>query len=143
MEMEYKIGDIIQGSVTGIQSYGVFISLDKNTQGLIHISECRHGYVINLDEFIQIDDEVEAKIIDIDEYTGKISLSLRAMEKLAIPGYPAKRKKRKRRYLPQIGFETLKEMMPTWIEEAKEDEKVRKSMGNNPVYTTSGERGHS
>ena len=124
MKMEYKIGDIIEGNVTGIQSYGVFISLDKNTQGLIHISECRHGYVTNLDEFIQIDDKVEAKIIDIDEYT-------------------AKRKKRKRRYLPQIGFETLKEMMPTWIEEAKEDEKVRKSTGNNPVYTTSDERGHS
>ena len=143
MKMEYKIGDIIEGNVTGIQSYGVFISLDKSKQGLIHISECRHGYVTNLDEFIQIDDKVEAKIIDIDEYTGKISLSLRAMEKLATPCYPAKRKKRKRRYLPQIGFETLKEMMPTWIEEAKEDEKVRKSTGNNPVYTTSDERGHS
>jgi general stress protein 13 len=62
----------------------------------------QHGYVTNLEEFIQIDDEVEAKIIDIDEYTGKISLSLRAMEKLATPSYPAKRKKRKRRYLPQI-----------------------------------------
>ena len=143
MKMEYKIGDIIEGNVTGIQSYGVFISLDKNTQGLIHISECRHGDVTNLDEFIQIDDEVEAKIIDIDEYTGKIRLSLRAMEKLATQRYAEKRKKRKRRYLPQFGFESLKEMMPTWIEEAKEDEKVRKSTGNIPVYTTSGERGHS
>jgi general stress protein 13 len=36
MKMEYKIEDIIEGNVTGIQSYGVFISLDKNTQGLIH-----------------------------------------------------------------------------------------------------------
>ncbi|WP_087034291.1 CvfD/Ygs/GSP13 family RNA-binding post-transcriptional regulator [Trichococcus palustris] len=127
--MKYKIGDIIEGKVTGIQAYGVFISLDKNTQGLIHISECRHGYVTDLDGFIQIDDEVEAKIIDIDEYTGKISLSLRAMEKLPIPPYPAKRKRRKRRYVPQIGFDTLKQKIPAWIEEAKEDEKVRKSIG--------------
>ncbi len=127
--MKYKIGDIIEGKVTGIQAYGVFISLDKNTQGLIHISECRHGYVTDLEGFIQIDDEVEAKIIDIDEYTGKISLSLRAMEKLPIPPYPAKRKRRKRRYVPQIGFDTLKQKIPTWIEEAKEDEKVRKSIG--------------
>lgn len=129
MKMKYKIGDIIEGKVTGIQAYGVFISLDKNTQGLIHISECRHGYVTDLEGFIQIDDEVEAKIIDIDEYTGKISLSLRAMEKLPIPPYPAKRKRRKRRYVPQIGFDTLKQKIPTWIEEAKEDEKVRKSIG--------------
>lgn len=127
--MKYKIGDIIEGKVTGIQAYGVFISLDKNTQGLIHISECRHGYVTDLEGFIQIDDEVEAKIIDIDEYTGKVSLSLRAMEKLPIPPYPAKRKRRKRRYVPQIGFDTLKQKIPTWIEEAKEDEKVRKSIG--------------
>lgn len=127
--MKYKIGDIIEGKVTGIQAYGVFISLDKNTQGLIHISECRHGYVTDLEGFIQIDDEVEAKIIDIDEYTGKISLSLRAMEKLPIPPYPAKRKRRKRRYVPQIGFDTLKQKIPAWIEEAKEDEKVRKSIG--------------
>jgi general stress protein 13 len=129
LKMKYKIGDIIEGKVTGIQAYGVFISLDKNTQGLIHISECRHGYVTDLDGFIQIDDEVEAKIIDIDEYTGKISLSLRAMEKLPIPPYPAKRKRRKRRYVPQIGFDTLKQKIPAWIEEAKEDEKVRKSIG--------------
>lgn len=127
--MKYKIGDIIEGKVTGIQAYGVFISLDKNTQGLIHISECRHGYVTDLEGFIQIDDEVEAKIIDIDEYTGKISLSLRAMEKLPIPPYPAKRKRRKRRYVPQIGFDTLKQKIPAWIEEAKADEKVRKSIG--------------
>jgi len=127
--MQYKIGDIIEGKVTGIQAYGVFISLDKNTQGLIHISECRHGYVTNLEDFIQIEDDVEAKIIDIDEYTGKISLSLRAMESLAIPPYPAKRKRRKRRYAPQIGFDTLKQILPVWVEEAKEDEKVRKSLG--------------
>ncbi len=69
--MEYKIGDIITSRVTGIQSYGVFVALDKNTQGLIHISECQHGYVTNLDEIIAIGDEVEAMVIDIDEYTKK------------------------------------------------------------------------
>lgn len=42
--MEYKIGDIIEGQVTGIQPYGAFISLDDHTQGLVHISEVQAGY---------------------------------------------------------------------------------------------------
>ena len=42
--MGYKIGDIIEGQVTGIQPYGAFISLDAQTQGLVHISEVQSGY---------------------------------------------------------------------------------------------------
>lgn len=123
--MEYKIGDIITSRVTGIQSYGVFVALDKNTQGLIHISECMHGYVTNLEDMIRVGDEVEAMIIDIDEYTKKISLSLRALEKIEIPTNVKPRKHRRRRYAPQIGFETLRETMPTWIAEAQQDEQNR------------------
>lgn len=123
--MEYKIGDIITSRVTGIQSYGVFVALDKHTQGLIHISECQHGYVTNLDEIIAIGDEVEAMVIDIDEYTKKISLSLRALETLDIPSNVKPKRHRRRRYTPQIGFETLRNIMPTWIEEAQQDEQNR------------------
>ena len=123
--MEYKIGDMITSSVTGIQSYGVFVALDKHTQGLIHISECQHGYVTNLDEIIAIGDEVEAMVIDIDEYTKKISLSLRALETLDIPSNVKPKRHRRRRYTPQIGFETLRNIMPTWIEEAQQDEQNR------------------
>ncbi|MGP6138535.1 CvfD/Ygs/GSP13 family RNA-binding post-transcriptional regulator [Jeotgalibaca sp. A127] len=123
--MEYKIGDIITSKVTGIQSYGVFVAIDKNTQGLIHISECRHGYVTNLEDMIQVGEEVEAMIIDIDEYTKKISLSLRALDKLDIPSNVKPKKHRRRRYAPQIGFETLRKVMPTWIAEAQQDEQNR------------------
>ena len=123
--MEYKIGDIITSRVTGIQSYGVFVALDKHTQGLIHISECQHGYVTNLEGIIAIGDEVEAMVIDIDEYTKKISLPLRALETLDIPSNVKPKRHRRRRYTPQIGFETLRNIMPTWIEEAQQDEQNR------------------
>ncbi|APZ48625.1 general stress protein [Jeotgalibaca sp. PTS2502] len=129
--MDYKIGDIIKGKVTGIQTYGIFVALDKNTQGLIHISECKHGFVADLDTMIQVDDDVEAKIIDIDEYTKKVSLSLRAMETLIAPTQPQRKKQRRRRYTPQIGFKTLQDKMPKWIEEAKLDEKNRLSNMND------------
>lgn len=132
--MKYKIGDVITGMVTGVQSYGIFVSLDQNTQGLIHISECKHGFVTNLDEIVRVDEEVTAKIIDIDEYTQKISLSLRAMEKTSVPNQPPRKKHRKRKHAPQIGFQTLREQMPKWIEQAKIDEMNRTTNVNEVCH---------
>lgn len=128
--MNYKIGDVICGKVTGIQTYGIFVALDKNTQGLIHISECKHGYVDDLETIIQVNEEVEAKIIDIDEYTGKISLSLRAMEKLPLPVHLPRKKHKRRRYSPQIGFQPLRDQMPHWIEEFRRDEETREAVNS-------------
>ncbi len=123
--MEYRIGDVITGKVTGIQSYGVFVNLDKDTQGLIHISECKHGYVTKLDELVKVDEDIEAMIIDIDEYTKKISLSLRTLEKISIQPQPSRKKHRRKRHTPQIGFKSLRNQMPIWIKEAKQDEQIR------------------
>lgn len=116
----YKIGDIIEGMVTGIQAYGIFVSLDDQQQGLIHISECTHGYIQNVHDFLKLGQTVRAMVIDIDEYTKKVSLSLRALEKIAIPKSPARKKRRRAVYTNQLGFETLRKMMPEWIEEAQE-----------------------
>ena len=45
---EFKIGDIVEGQITGIQNYGVFVGLSPTEQGLVHISECKHGYMNEL-----------------------------------------------------------------------------------------------
>ena len=37
--MKYQIGQVIEGTVNGIQEYGVFVKLDNNKEGLLHISE--------------------------------------------------------------------------------------------------------
>ncbi|WP_040533244.1 CvfD/Ygs/GSP13 family RNA-binding post-transcriptional regulator, partial [Ligilactobacillus pobuzihii] len=78
---EYRIGQVIDGRVTGIQPYGAFVALDEHTQGLIHISECHHGFVDDVSKFLHVGEEVSVMIIDIDLYTGKISLSIRCLEK--------------------------------------------------------------
>ena len=74
--MNYKIGMTIQGKVTGIQPYGAFVSLDNNQQGLIHVSEVKHGFIKNISDELTVGDTVTVQVIDIDEYTKKISLSL-------------------------------------------------------------------
>ncbi len=46
MSNHYKSGDVVTGKISGIQPYGAFVALDEDTQGLVHISEIKHGFVI-------------------------------------------------------------------------------------------------
>lgn len=116
--MEYKIGMKVRGKVTGLQPYGAFVALDKDTQGLIHISELRHGYVKSIEEVVQVGDEVDVIVLDVDEYTKKISLSIRCLEK------PKHIRHRSKKHHPRygnkqssIGFQSLAKNMPMWIDE--------------------------
>lgn len=121
--MKYKIGMVIKGKITGIQPYGAFVSLDEETQGLIHISECKHGFVKDLNEVLTVGNEIEVMVLDIDEYTNKISLSLRTLEENTAFQYHPKKRRQHHEKVGKLGFSTIKQSMPKWIEEAKDDEK--------------------
>ncbi|AVK60686.1 general stress protein [Lactobacillus sp. CBA3606] len=77
---DYRIGMQVHGHVTGIQPYGAFVTLDADHQGLIHISECHEGYVKSVADYLEVGQAVDVVVLDIDEYTEKISLSLRCVE---------------------------------------------------------------
>ncbi|MFC4772906.1 CvfD/Ygs/GSP13 family RNA-binding post-transcriptional regulator [Enterococcus hermanniensis] len=115
--MGYKIGDIIEGRVTGIQPYGAFISLDEQTQGLIHVSEIQSGFTKNIHSFLEIGQTIEVQIIDIDEYTQKISLSLRTLADHTVE-LPYHRKRYFTNRNKNIGFRSIEKNMPIWTEEA-------------------------
>ncbi|MEG2709171.1 MAG: S1 RNA-binding domain-containing protein, partial [Vagococcus sp.] len=59
--MEYKIGMVINGKITGIQPYGAFVSLDNNQQGLIHVSEVKHGFIKNIADELEVGQKVTVK----------------------------------------------------------------------------------
>lgn len=124
--MVYKIGQKVRGTVTGIQPYGAFVSIDDDTQGLVHISELKHGYIKDISEIVSSGDEIDVMIMDIDEYSGKISLSLRSIQK---PKYhPFSNRKNISRYGRKsgIGFKSIADKMPKWTEQAlKEIENSR------------------
>ncbi len=77
--MQLKVGQIIQGTVTGIQPYGAFVLIDDQTSGLIHISEISDGYVKDVKNFVNIKDTVTVKVIDVDETCKYARLSLKAL----------------------------------------------------------------
>lgn len=118
---DYKIGDILTVTVSGIQPYGIFASLDEETQGLIHISEINHGYVSELNKIFELGEKLEVMILDIDEFDGRISLSLRTLQKTK--HHPFSNRKKNPRYGKQtgIGFESLDKKLPGWINQALKD----------------------
>ena len=113
---KYKIGDILEVEVTGIQDYGVFAKLDESTQGLIHISEIKHSYIEeSLQELFTVGDQLKIMILDIDEYDGRISLSLRALKETN--HHPFSKGKTNPRYGRRTGsgFSSLAKKLPRWI----------------------------
>ncbi len=88
--MEIAVGQIVEGKITGITSFGVFVDIGEGKSGLVHISEVARSYVNDINEFVKIGDQVKAKVLTVGE-DGKISLSIkRALE-------PEKREPRQRR----------------------------------------------
>ena len=114
--MTYKIGQIIEGKVTGIQPYGAFVSLDNETQGLIHVSEVQSGYTKNIHSLLKVGQPVTVQIIDIDEYS-KNQFIFKNIRKTN-PAVPYRRKRYFTNKNRKIGFATIAEQLPIWIEEA-------------------------
>jgi len=73
---KYTIGDEIEGEVTGIVDFGVFLKIEEGLEGLVHISEIDWGLVEDPKKIFRVGDKTHAKIIEIKE--GKISLSIKA-----------------------------------------------------------------
>ena len=88
---KYNIGDEIEGEVTGIVDFGVFVKIEDGLEGLVHISEIDWGLVENPKDFVKPGEKVKAKIIEIKD--GKISLSLKALKPNPWAGAEKKYKK--------------------------------------------------
>lgn len=114
---KYKTGEKLTGKVTGIQPYGAFVALDDQTQGLVHISEITYGFVKDINDYISVGDEVEVKILEIDETAGKISLSIRALQESPEKkgGYTKKSLQAHVEERDAEGFNSLKEKLQDWI----------------------------
>jgi small subunit ribosomal protein S1 len=72
-----KVGDTVQGIVTGVVDFGVFVNVD-GIEGLIHISEISWERVNNPNEYVKVGQTVEAKIIAIDK--DRLSLSMKQLK---------------------------------------------------------------
>ncbi len=74
--MQLEIGKIYEGKVTGITKFGAFIEFDKETTGMVHISEVANGFVTEIKDHIQEGQMIKVKVMSIGD-DGKISLSIK------------------------------------------------------------------
>lgn len=75
-----KEGDIVKGQVTGVTPYGVFVSLEDDYTGLVHISEVSDKYVKNLTDKFNIGDIINVKVVSIDEDKSQVKLSIKKID---------------------------------------------------------------
>jgi polyribonucleotide nucleotidyltransferase len=80
MTAEVKIGKIYNGRVVSIKDFGAFVEIAPDTDGLCHVSELSDHYVQNVMDVVNVGDEVQVKVILIDD-TGRIKLSRKAAMK--------------------------------------------------------------
>ena len=108
--MKYKIGDVIKVTITSIVQYGVFVKVDDEYTGLIHISEVTDKYIKNIEEYFKSETILKVKVIGIDEEKKHLKLSMKD---------PNLRKND----LIEVGlgFNELKNKLPEWINEAKKE----------------------
>ncbi len=74
---KYKQGDVVTGRVTGIENYGIFLSLEDHVTGLIHISEISESFVRNVSDYVEMNEVIKAKVIEFDEKMNRLKLSIK------------------------------------------------------------------
>ncbi|MDF2947774.1 MAG: ral stress protein 13 [Bacillales bacterium] len=122
-----KVGDIVIGKITGVQSYGAFVEINSQTQGLIHISEISERFVRDISDFVSLGEEVRVKILSIDPNTGKLSLSIKELQKNLDNEDQLNQKTVYRVAKPSSsGFQILKRKLDEWIKQSVSKENLLK-----------------
>lgn len=77
---QLTVGEIVEGKITGITNFGIFVDLGNGKSGMVHISEVSRTYINDISELFKVGDVVKAKVMNVSD-DGKISLSIkRALE---------------------------------------------------------------
>lgn len=105
----YVVGDIIQSVVTGITEFGIFVNIENDYKGLIHISEVSKEFVRDINDYVKLGDKIYCKIIDIDDSNKHLKLSIKDID------YANTGMERSLLDLSE-GFDILKDNLPIWME---------------------------
>ena len=75
----FKVGDLVTGTVAKIASFGAFVNLDGDIDGLIHISQLSEEHVERVKDVIKVGQEIKARVIKVDKVERRIGLSIKAV----------------------------------------------------------------
>jgi ribosomal protein S1 len=78
-----KVGDTLDGVVTGVLSFGAFVGVkvgELTVEGLVHISEISWEKVEDIHKYLKVGDKVQVKVMGVEEGTGKLNLSIKQLQ---------------------------------------------------------------
>jgi small subunit ribosomal protein S1 len=78
IEKLYKVGDLVQGKVTKLASFGAFVGLQHEIDGLVHISQISEDRVEKIKNVLKVGQDVSARVVKIDRNERRIGLSIKA-----------------------------------------------------------------
>ena len=79
IDSRFKVGDLVSGQVAKIASFGAFVNLDGDIDGLIHISQLSEEHVERVKDVIKVGDDIKARVIKVDKVERRIGLSIKAV----------------------------------------------------------------
>ena len=106
---DLKVGSVVKGEVTGIESYGIFVKLNEKYSGLVHISEISEKFVKDINKYADIGEVIYVEIKEIDNRSNRCILSVKDLNYRIDENSKVKESVR--------GFSPLKQHLPQWIEE--------------------------
>ena len=115
-------GQIYTGKVTRLEKFGAFVDIGAEKEGLIHVSELNHDFVRHPSEVLQVDDEVEVKVLGFSKRKRRIDLSRKAL--LDTPETEATIQE-----IEEVDFEDEEDEMPTAMEIAMRQAQGKSSGG--------------
>lgn len=119
----YKKGQIVTGEVTGIEQYGIFLKIDEEHNGLIHISEISDFYVRNIEEYAKVGENIKAIVLEDNENSAKVKLSIKNIDRTNQINEDRKIQE------TSSGFNTLRVLLDVWIND-KLKQKIKKEEKN-------------
>jgi len=78
LDVRYPPGELVSGKVTKLMDFGAFVELEPGIEGLIHISELAHQHVRRPGDVVKVGQEVQVRVLKVDQNMKRISLSLKA-----------------------------------------------------------------
>lgn len=130
--MPVSVGEIVEGKITDIMQYGVFVKLEDGKSGLVHISEVSNEYVEDINQVVKKGDTVKVKILSMDD-SGKIALSI----KKALPREEKRpRNNNVREKKVEEGAQTLDDMLSKFLKDSDERQlDLKRSMESKRGYS--------
>ena len=86
VEARYWAGQLVEGTVTNVVSFGAFVRLEEGLEGLVHISELAEGSFMHPRNVVREGDVIQARVLNVDTAKHRIGLSLRQVHNTALEG---------------------------------------------------------